>query len=248
MAPSKENSQPSSRIPTAEREGEVVRILVVEDDRKLAAGLKRGLAAERYDVDSAENGSIAIDLVKMHKYDLVILDLMLPGISGTEVLQCVRHINEAIPVLILTARGSVADKVKLFAIGADDYLVKPFVFAELAARVNALMRRGPAARSNTLTVGDLELNRLTQQVTRAGRCIDLTKKEYRLLEYLMLNAGRVLSRDMLVEHVWDHSFNGVCNIVEVLICQLREKINPDHNFDPIRTVRGTGYSIRAERS
>lgn len=224
-----------------------MRILVVEDERKLAAALKRGLVAERYAVDNAENSSMAIEFAHTYTYDLVILDLMLPGIGGAEILQRIRHISEVTPVLILTARGSVDEKLKLFALGADDYVVKPFVFAELVARVKALLRRGPTSRSSTLTVGDLELDRLTQQVKRAGRRIELTGKEYSLLEYLMLNAERVLSRDMLIEHVWDQSFDGISNIVEVHICQLRAKINQDDGFDLIRTVRGTGYSMRAQR-
>ena len=170
---------------------------------------------------------------------------MLPRVTGSDVLQRIRRKNVFVPVLILTARDSIEDKVKLFELGADDYLTKPFAFAELLVRVKALLRRGPVNRSSTLRVGDLELDRLTQQVKRGGKRVELTAKEYALLEYLMQNAERVLSRNMIIEHVWDQSFDGITNIVDVYVRHLRSKVDDGNIFKMIRTVRGTGYMIRS---
>jgi DNA-binding response OmpR family regulator len=180
------------------------------------------------------------------QYDLIILDLMLPEISGTEILTQIRQRNSHVPVLILTARDALGDKVQHFEIGADDYLTKPFAFAELLVRVKALLRRGAVNRSNVLRLADLELDRLTQQVRRAGQKIELTVKEYALLEYLLSNAGRVLSRTMIIEHVWDQSFDGATNIVDVYVRHLRNKVDEAHERKLIRTVRGVGYAISDE--
>ena len=177
-------------------------------------------------------------------YDLIILDLMLPGMDGRELLQRLRRNNTYVPVLMLTARDTVEDKVKLFETGADDYLTKPFAFAELLVRAKALLRRGPVNRSSTMVVGELELDRLTQQVKRGDKRIELTAKEYALLEYLMQNENRVLSRNMIIEHVWDQSFDGITNIVDVYVRHLRAKVDDGHTSKLIRTVRGSGYMIQ----
>jgi len=222
-----------------------MRILIVEDEKKVSALVKRGLTAERYAVDISGDGYEGLELARTYPYDLIILDLMVPRVSGAEVLQHLRRTNSSVPVLVLTARDSIDDKVKLFELGADDYLTKPFAFAELVVRVKALLRRGPVNRSSTLRIGDLELDRLTQQVKRANRRIELTAKEYSLLEYLMQNEEHVLSRNMIIEHVWDQSFDGVTNIVDVYVRHLRSKVDDNHTLKMIRTVRGTGYMIRA---
>jgi two-component system copper resistance phosphate regulon response regulator CusR len=224
-----------------------MRILMVEDEPKLSAFVKRGLIAERYAVDIIGDGLSGLEYSETYPYDLIILDLMLPGLSGEEFLQRVRRRNTFVPVLVLTARDAVQEKVKLFDLGADDYLTKPFAFAELLVRVKALLRRGPVNRSSTLRVGDLELDRLTQQVKRGARRIDLTAKEYSLLEYLMQNAERVLSRNMIIEHVWDQSFDGITNIVDVYVRHLRSKVDDGFPLKLIRTIRGTGYMIRGSQ-
>jgi DNA-binding response OmpR family regulator len=223
-----------------------MRILLVEDEPKVSALVKRGLTAERYAVDVSADGREGLEYTEAYPYDLILLDLMLPSLSGVEVLHRIRRTNQYVPILVLTARDSIDDKVKLFEQGADDYLTKPFAFAELLVRVKALLRRGPVNRSSTLRIGDLELDRLTQQVKRCGKRIELTAKEYALLEYLMQNPDRVLSRNMIIEHVWDQSFDGITNIVDVYVRHLRSKIDEDSDHKMIRTVRGTGYMIRAE--
>ncbi|MCI0489028.1 MAG: response regulator transcription factor [Blastocatellia bacterium] len=223
-----------------------MRILLVEDEEKVSRFIMRGLVDERFAVDVAHDGISGLEFATTYPYDLIILDLMLPGLSGTEVLHRIRIINDQVPILILTARDAVADKVKNFEAGADDYLTKPFAFAELLVRAKALLRRGAVSRASLLRVADLELNRLSQQVRRAGQRIELTAKEYALLEYLMANAGRVLSRTMIIEHVWDQSFDGVTNIVDVYVRHLRNKVDDKHERKLIRTVRGVGYTITDE--
>lgn len=223
-----------------------MRLLVIEDEHKVADFVARGLRAERYAVDVAYDGLGGWDMLSTCDYDLIILDLMLPGLSGGELLRRLRRTRKEVPVLILTARDSTDQKVEHFEAGADDYLTKPFAFAELLVRVKALLRRGPVNRSSVLRVGDLELDRLAQQVRRAGKKIELTSKEYSLLEYLAANAGRVLSRTMIIEHVWDQSFEGLTNIVDVYVRHLREKVDDPHTHKLIRTVRGVGYSISDE--
>jgi DNA-binding response OmpR family regulator len=220
-----------------------MRILLVEDEEKVSRFVARGLKAERYAVDVAADGNSGLDHVRAYSYDLIILDLNLPGIPGTELLKHIRKLYPHVPVLILSARDHINDKVKNFEEGADDYLTKPFSFAELLVRVKALLRRGPVTNSTTLRVGELELDRVVHKVKRGEKAIDLTSKEFSLLEYLMINAGRVLSRTMIVEHVWDQSFEGLTNIVDVYVRQLRKKIDEGHQQKLFRTVRGVGYSI-----
>ena len=220
-----------------------MRILLVEDESKVARFITRGLTADRFAVDTAADGNSGLDLATTYQYDLIILDLMLPGISGTEILRQLRQKDTNVPVLVLSARDALADKIGHLELGADDYLTKPFAFAELLVRVKALLRRGPVNRASVIRVGDLELDRLSRRVTRGGRQIELTAKEYSLLEYLMSNAGRVLSRSMIIEHVWDQSFDGVFSIVDVYLGRLRSKIDQSADRKLIRTVRGVGYSI-----
>ncbi len=220
-----------------------MRLLLIEDEHKVADFVARGLRAERFAVDIAREGETAWDMLTTCEYDLIILDLMLPGLSGTEILRRLRRERKAAPVLILTARDTTADKVEHFEAGADDYLTKPFAFAELLVRVKALLRRGPINRSSVLRVGDLELDRLSQQVKRGGKRIELTAKEYGLLEYLVANPGRVFSRTMILEHVWDQSFEGLTNIVDVYVRHLRSKVDDPYPTKLIRTVRGVGYVI-----
>ena len=220
-----------------------MRLLLVEDERKVSELVARALRQESYAVDVADDGTRGWELAQAYEYDLIILDLMLPGLPGEELLKRIRHRNHQVPILILTARDATADKVQNFEAGADDYLTKPFAFAELIMRVKALLRRGPVARSSVLRVGDLELDRFTKQVRRGGRRIELTPKEYALLEYLASSPGRVFSRTMIIEHVWDQSFEGLTNIVDVYVRQLRAKIDDPHDRKLIHTVRGVGYSI-----
>jgi two-component system copper resistance phosphate regulon response regulator CusR len=223
-----------------------MRCLLVEDEGKVADFVARGLRAERFAVDVANDGQTGWDFVTRFDYDLIILDLMLPGLSGTELLARIRGRGSSTPVLVLTARDATADKVQHFEAGADDYLTKPFAFAELLVRAKALLRRGPINQSSVLRVGDLELDRLSKQVKRAGKRITLTSKEYALLEYLLANAGRVLSRTMIIEHVWDQSFQGLTNIVDVYVRHLRTKVDDSHPQKLIRTVRGAGYCLTNE--
>jgi heavy metal response regulator len=223
-----------------------MRILLVEDEDKVSRFIVRGLAAEGFAVDAAADGPSGLELATTYNYDLIVLDLMLPGLSGTEVLRQIRRADHRVAILMLTARDAVADKVEHLEAGADDYLTKPFAFAELMARVKALLRRGSVERPNVLRVADLEVDRLSQQVRRAGRRIDLTAKEYALLEYLAANAGRVLSRTMIIDHVWDQSFDGATNIVDVYVRHLRTKVDEGHDKKLIRTVRGVGYKISDE--
>ena len=220
-----------------------MRLLLVEDEKKVADFVARGLRAERFAVDIAPDGDTGWQMASVLDYDLVILDLMLPGLPGTELLQRLRGNGKNCAVLVLTARDSTRDKVDNFEAGADDYLTKPFAFAELLVRVKALLRRPPPDRAHVLRVGDLEIDRLTQQVRRAGKRIELTAKEYALLEYLAAHTGRVLSRTMIVEHVWDQSFEGLTNIVDVYVRHLREKIDDPHEKKLIRTIRGVGYAV-----
>jgi two-component system copper resistance phosphate regulon response regulator CusR len=223
-----------------------MRLLLIEDERKVADIVARGLRAERFAVDVTYDGDTGWQMASSVDYDLIILDLMLPGLNGTELLRRLRRKGGKVPVLVLTARDATKDKVENFEAGADDYLTKPFAFAELLVRVKALLRRPPVSRNNVLRVADLEIDCVTQQVKRAGKGIELTSKEYALLEYLASHADRVLSRTMIIEHVWDESFEGLTNIVDVYVRHLREKVDEGHEPKLIRTVRGVGYCLTGE--
>jgi DNA-binding response OmpR family regulator len=223
-----------------------MRVLLVEDERKVADFVARGLRAESLAVDVAYDGVSGWQMASSVDYDLLILDLMLPGLNGTELLKRFRRKGGNAAVLVLTARDGTPDKVENFDAGADDYLTKPFAFAELKVRVRALLRRQPATRSHVLRVGDLEIDRLGQQVRRGGKRLELTAKEYALLEYLASHPGRVLSRTMIIEHVWDESFEGLTNIVDVYVRHLRAKVDDPFPTKLIRTVRGVGYVVGEE--
>jgi heavy metal response regulator len=219
-----------------------MRILVVEDEKRIADFLSRGLQGAGYAVDIAGTGADALECMHSADYDLVILDLMLPDMDGLQVLEKVRNRKLGPPVLILSARGGLDDRVKGLEQGADDFLVKPFAFVELLARVRALLRRGQPTLEK-LQVDDLALDCIRRKVTRAGEPIELAPKEFGILEYMMRNKGRPLSRTMIVEHVWDMDYDGLTNIVDVYIRHLRSKIDDRSPQKLIQTVRGIGYMI-----
>ena len=220
-----------------------MRILIVEDDVALARFIHKGLEAEHHAVDSAHDGEQGCSMALGIDYDLVILELNLPGMNGLSLLKTLRQRKPHIPVMILTARSRVEDRVLGLDAGADDYLVKPFSFLELAARARALSRRGKSPAESVLRVRDLNLDRVERKVERAGRAIELTTKEFALLEYLMRNAGRRLTRAMIIEHVWNLTFDSATNVVDVYINYLRRKV--DDGFTPplIHTIRGVGYEL-----
>ena len=220
-----------------------MRILLVEDEAKVSRAVALGLKAEHYAVDTAMDGREGLELSVLNPYDLLIVDLMLPVMNGTELIRRVRAINPDVPILVLTARDALADKVTNFESGADDYMTKPFAFAELLVRVKALLRRGAVNRSNNVQIADLTIDRVTHQVQRAGSTIKLTSKEYALLEYLAIHSGRVLSRTMIMEHVWDESFESLTNIVDVYVRQLRVKVDEPFEQKLIHTIRGAGYTL-----
>ncbi|MCX5735958.1 MAG: response regulator transcription factor [candidate division NC10 bacterium] len=221
-----------------------MRILLVEDDKKVASFIRKGLEEEGHAVDVAAEGEAGLFMGLDRLHDLIILDVMLPKKPGFQVLRELRQAKVSTPVLMLTARDTVEDKVQGLDAGADDYLTKPFVFAELLARVRALLRRGAEARSPRLQVADLVLDPATRSVTRDGQPITLTNREFALLEYLMRNAGRVLTRTAITEHVWDYDFDSGTNVIDVYVNYLRKKIDAGHEPKLLHTVRGAGYVLR----
>lgn len=219
-----------------------MRILVVEDEKRIADFVSRGLESAGYLVDTALDGTSALDLTHATEYDLIILDMMLPDMDGLKILEKIRNRKVSPPVLVLSARGGVDDRVKGLEVGADDYLTKPFAFVELLARVRVLLRRGQPTPER-LQVGDLSLDCIRRKVTRNAEAIELAPKEFSILEYLMRNRGRPLSRTMIVEHVWDTDYDGLTNIVDVYIRHLRSKIDDPFPVKLIHTVRGIGYML-----
>jgi len=222
-----------------------MRILVVDDDRRLCAIIKRGLLEEAYAVDLAYDGEEGEYLAEVNPYDLIILDIMLPNKDGIEVCQELRAKKINTPILMLTAKDTVEDRVTGLDTGADDYLVKPFAFSELLARVRALLRREGISKSPELRVRDLTLNTLTRQVWRGQRPIELTTKEYVILEYIMRHPNVVVTRTMIEEHAWDYDFDSLSNLVDVYIRRLRRKIDNEREDSLIQTVRGAGYRLKA---
>ncbi len=222
-----------------------MKILVIEDDPTVGEFVKRGLEEQRWQVDLVANGIAGERLAVTQPYDLVVLDMRLPGKNGLDVLRTLRSRGFERPILVLTAQDAVDAKVETLRAGADDYVTKPFAFEELLARVEALSRRPRALASPVLLVGDLELDQGTREVRRAGEAIELTPKEYAVLEYLMRHAGRVMSRTLITEYAWGYHFDPGTNIVDVVINHLRKKIDAKHDKKLISTVRGVGYMIRA---
>lgn len=223
-----------------------MRILIVEDDRKIASAIKKGLEQERFAVDLSYDGKDGLGSALTIDYDLVILDRMLPELDGVQICKAIRENKLKVPILILTAKDKIADRVEGLNAGADDYLVKPFAFEELLARIKALLRRPQNQIEDTLKVGDLELNSQTFEVKRDGKAIELSSREFALLEYLMRNPGRILTKDNIIAHVWDYDADILPNTVEVYIGYLRGKIDkPFSKSTPlIQTARGFGYRIR----
>lgn len=219
-------------------------ILVVEDEQRLAALLRRVLMEERHVVDIANDGPSGLSLAETDNYDLIILDLMLPGMDGLEICRRLRRNRQRVPILMLTARGAVEDRVAGLEAGADDYLTKPFAMQELLARVKVQLRRMPATVADTqLQVGDLTLDLLRHEAQRAGHVIELTAKEFALLEFLMRHLGQVLSRTQIVDHVWEYDMEALSNVVDIYIHYLRDKVDRGFVHPLIKTVRGVGYKI-----
>jgi DNA-binding response OmpR family regulator len=219
-----------------------MRVLVIEDDRKVASFIQTGLGQEGYAVDVLNDGADAGDQAHAIDYDAVVLDLMLPGRSGFQVLRDIRAKKSSLPVLILTAKDAMEERVAGLDAGADDYMTKPFALAELSARLRALLRRG-APRESVLRVADLEMDTIRRKVRRAGTAIELKPKEYALLEILMRNTDRPLTKALIIEHVWDIHFDSISNVVEVHINSLRNKIDKGFDLPLIHTIRGVGYVL-----
>ena len=222
-----------------------MRLLVIEDDRTIASFLVKGLQEAGFAVDHAEDGRAGLSLARTEPYDAAVVDVMLPGLDGLSLIEELRRQKVRTPVLILSAKRSVDDRVRGLQAGGDDYLVKPFAFSELLARLQALIRRSTGETQPTrLVVGDLALDLITRRVERAGTTIELRPREFTLLEYLMRNAGRVVSKTMIMEHVWNYSFDPRTNVVDVLVFRLREKIDRGFDTKRIHTVRGIGYVLK----
>jgi heavy metal response regulator len=223
-----------------------MRVLVIEDEKKIANFIRRGLKEEGHSVDTAYDGDEGYFLASSEKYDLIVLDVMLPKMDGIGLCRKLRNENNVTPIILLTAKDSVKDKVTGLDAGADDYLTKPFAFEEFLARTRVLLRKRDTTRTTKLQVGDLVLDLLAHKVTRSGKEVDLTTKEYSLLEYLMRNVGAVVTRTMISEHVWDVNFDTYTNVIDVYINYLRNKIDRDHDVKLIHTLRGRGYMLKEQ--
>jgi two-component system OmpR family response regulator len=222
-----------------------MRLLLIEDDLKIASFITKGLKQAGFAVDHVHDGEEGLRLALSEPYDIAIIDIMLPSLDGLAIIERLRGRKVNLPVLILSAKRSVDDRVKGLYSGSDDYLTKPFAFSELLARVQALIRRSSGTKDPTrLTVGDLSIDLLTREVIRAGRKIELQPREFALLEYLMRNAGRIISKTMIIEHVWDYNFDPQTNIVEARVCRLRDKIDRGFDKKMIHTTRGVGYALK----
>jgi two-component system copper resistance phosphate regulon response regulator CusR len=224
-----------------------MRILIIEDEPKTSRFLKKGFGEEGFLVDMAKDGSEGLHLAQEVEFDLIVLDVMLPGLDGWQVLTSLRKAGQRTPVLLLTARDAIHERVRGFELGADDYLVKPFAFSELLARVRSLLRRTPARPQESIRIADLEIDPLRQRATRAGRRLDLTTKEFLLLSLLVRRAGEVLSRTLISEGVWDMNFDSDTNVVDVNVRRLRSKVDDPFSLKLIRTVRGAGYVLEADK-
>jgi DNA-binding response OmpR family regulator len=220
-----------------------MRVLLVEDEIKMSRAIRRGLEREGYAVDAALDGNDGLHRATEWDYDAIVLDVMLPGLDGLEVCRRLRRAGRWAPVLMLTARDGVADRIRGLDVGADDYLVKPFAFGELLARLRALVRRGARERPAVLAVGDLVLDPAAHTATLSGRSVPLSTREFALLEFMMRNAGQVLSRPAILEHVWDYNYDGMSNVVDVYVGYLRRKLEQPPGQVRIRTVRGVGYGL-----
>ena len=223
-----------------------MRLLVVEDERKVASFIRKGLEEEGYAVDVASDGQMGLEMALDGVHDLIVLDIHLPRMSGLQVLEALRQKQVATPVLLLTVRAAIEDRVLGLDAGADDYLTKPFAFQELVARIRALLRRRTDGNPRVLRLADLSLDPASRTVTRGGRKIDLTGKEFALLEYFLRNAGRVLTRTQIAEHVWDYGFDTETNVIDVYVNYLRKKIDSGGETKLLHTVRGVGYQMKAE--
>jgi two-component system OmpR family response regulator len=222
-----------------------MRILLVEDDLKIASFIVKGLKAAGYAVDHSTNGEDGLHLALTQPYDAAVIDIMLPKLDGLELIKRMRHQKINTPIIILSAKDSIDDRVKGLQTGGDDYLTKPFAFSELLARVQALIRRaGGISEPSQLTLGELSINLLTREAMRGGRKIDLKPLEFSLLEYLIRNKNRIVSKTMIMEHVWDYNFDPQTNVVEARICRLRDKIDREFDKKMIHTVRGVGYVLK----
>ncbi|MFA6141900.1 MAG: response regulator transcription factor [Candidatus Omnitrophota bacterium] len=221
-----------------------MRILVIEDEKKIADFIKRGLKEEGYAVDTAYDGEQGQFLAKTNSYDLILLDLMLPKIDGITLCKNLKKEEIHVPIIMLTAKDTVEDKVAGLDAGADDYITKPFVFEELLARVRAILRKKGSKEATKIEIGDILLDLVSHRVTRAGKELILTAKEYALLEYLMRNAGTVVTRTMISEHVWDIDFDTFTNVIDVYINYLRKKVDAGHSKKLIHTIRGRGYTLK----